>query len=117
MQIVQNRKHIHHTLSKAVAFMMVSIFLFITTVQAVHRHGNFALKNSIKDTAFVYSAEKCVVCDYMIHKQSHHALMDQWPELETPFTPDIILLSRAHSQIYTSTSPGFTNRGPPATRL
>lgn len=100
-----------HTL---VSLLMVIVFMAITAFQAIHKHGYPSLNDQDKDTEYVYSSEKCTVCDYIVHKQAHYAHFDNLPVIGIPVTKAVTLLSKSFAGTYKFTLQGFTNKGPPA---
>ncbi|TWR26520.1 hypothetical protein FPZ43_15310 [Mucilaginibacter pallidiroseus] len=105
------------TTSVFIALLLALVFVFITTVQAFHKHSYTSLKDDLGDTEYVYSAEKCSICDYVLHKQSHYANLAYAPVINAPLTKAVTLLSRSYAGIYKFTLQGFTNKGPPVAAL
>ncbi|RYY37430.1 MAG: hypothetical protein EOP46_02720 [Sphingobacteriaceae bacterium] len=105
---------IANKLSAVMALAMAFVFIFITTVQALHSHNQPVIKISADDQEYVVSSEKCNVCDYVTHKQADHAHLAYQPLISAPVTKPVTLLSRSYAGIYKFTLQGFTNKGPPA---
>ncbi|MCC8409813.1 hypothetical protein LJ707_12825 [Mucilaginibacter sp. UR6-1] len=102
-------------LSAIVSLLLAFVFMAITAVQAFHRHNYQSLNdNNDDDTEYVYASEKCAVCDYIVHKQSHHAHLAYPPVIGIPVTKAVTLLSKTFAGNYKFTLQGFTNKGPPA---
>lgn len=108
------RGNISRIASKATALFMLGVFSFIVIAQAFHHHQSSRyITDPEEDGACVYAADKCKVCDYIIHKQSKHALIYHEPIVKAPSTKPITPLSRAYAGIYKFTLQGFSNKGPP----
>ncbi len=100
--------------SKIISIMLVFVFTVITAVQGLHKHQTSCIDNDDADTEYVYSSEKCSICDYLIQKQSQHAHLSYAPVITAPVTKAVTLLSRSYAGVYKFTLQGFTNKGPPA---
>ncbi|WP_295768629.1 hypothetical protein [uncultured Mucilaginibacter sp.] len=101
-------------ISGALSLMLALAFLFITAVQAFHKHNYTSAKNDSDETEYVYAAEKCSICDYVVHKQSNFAHLHHPPVVAVPVTKAVTLLTKSYAGIYKFTLQGFTNKGPPA---
>lgn len=97
-----------------VSLLMAFVFMAITAVQAFHKHTYPSLADNDDDTEYVYSSEKCAVCDYIVHKQTNHAHLSYPPVMGIPVTKAVTLLSKSFAGTYKFTLQGFTNKGPPA---
>lgn len=108
-----NRNKTTKRLSAIMSLLLAFVFISITAIQALHKHNYSSPKDDADDTEYVYSSEKCLVCDYMVHKQSHYAHLDYPPVVIAPVTKAVTLLSKSYAGIYKFTLQGFTNKGPP----
>ncbi len=108
------KRKIKNEVCRAVAVLIFGVFFLITAVQAFHNHNTTSLPLNDDDTEYVYSSEKCFICYYVIHKQSHQLHLAYPPVLIKPVTKAVTLLSRSYAGIYKFTLQGFTNKGPPA---
>ncbi len=100
--------------SKILSMLLVFVFVAITAVQAVHTHKTVYPDNSDTDTEYVYSSEKCSICEYFVQKQSHHAHLNYPQVIVAPITKPVTLLGKSFAGNYKFTLQGFTNKGPPA---
>ncbi len=101
-------------LSKIISMLLVFLFTAITAIQALHKHQTAGIDRDDADTEYVYSSEKCSICDYLVQKRSHHAHLSYPPVITVPVTKAVTLLTRCYAGVYKFTLQGFTNKGPPA---
>ncbi len=95
-----------------ISILLVFVFMAITAVQIVHKHKSVCFDKS--DTEYVFSSEKCSICDYFVQKQSNHATLSYPPVIVPPITNPFTLLGKSFAGNYKFTLQGFTNKGPPA---
>ncbi|WP_207424853.1 hypothetical protein [Desertivirga brevis] len=102
------------TYQRALALMVMFVFLFAPIVQALHHHDGSFTKVSLSVKEKVSSEKKCATCEYFAHikgKQLHNL----------PPTINSILFAKPvevpdtfNCKIYPSSIQAFTNKGPPA---
>ena len=117
--MAQMRNHKSYQVStwvKAIGFLLVFTFVFISFVQIIHAHNNN--NNDIEHVADQKESgsfsEKCSVCDYIFHKHGKDVALPlpffiyfSLPKANTCSTGVFV-------GNYKFTLQGFTNKGPPS---
>lgn len=95
------------------SLLLAFAFIAISGLQILHTHNHESLKGEADDTECVYASEKCVICDYITHKQAHPAHIAS-PLIALMSLPETIMLqSKTFADIFKSTLHGFSNKAPP----
>jgi hypothetical protein len=100
---------------KAMSVGMAMLLLCITVIQALHHHATPTDGNDVCDSReYVYSTNKCAVCDYLSHHQFEEYHLPVVDQILVPVIKPVTLLSRSYAGAYKFTLQGFTNKGPPS---
>ncbi|WP_084241303.1 hypothetical protein [Pedobacter africanus] len=104
-------------LNKTGAVFLVCLLLSIVLVQGFHLHPEQVKcehsGTKQKEEQHCFQAEKCKICDYLIHKKGKELCPD------TTFLQALLLplplrvLGYLHAGTYKFILQGFTNKGPP----
>ncbi|MBS7563888.1 hypothetical protein KHS38_05680 [Mucilaginibacter sp. Bleaf8] len=109
-------KHIS-IFSRALACLMVVLFVSISVVQAFHSHTRVVKTEQSDDDGtdeeYVFASDKCKLCDYYAHKHGSELHVSYPPVLTVPMPKAVTLGHRVYAGIYKFTLQGFTNKGPP----
>jgi hypothetical protein len=109
----KRNKSIFHPL-KALSLSMAMLFLFLTTIQALHQHFIAIQKEDVSNgQEYLKVSDTCAVCDYLNHQHNKEFHLPAPVLVTAPIAKPVTLLSRSYAGIYKFTLQGFTNKGPP----
>ncbi len=116
MAYLKNRANIWPRLCKGIAVLLTGVFIFVHVIQLTHHHdlhGDDGHRHCDHEH-HSDDSDDCLVCDYLIHKQSHYALY--FTVATSGFFRTNASLLPCNDQVGRSVSDPetYTNKDPPA---
>lgn len=103
-----------NTWAKAISFLLVFTFLFISFIQIIHAHSKNDIEHVADQKESITFSEKCSVCDYIFHKHGKDIVLPLPFSISFPLPTGNISNTGVFVGNYKFTLQGFTNKGPPA---
>ncbi len=95
------------------SLLLAFVFIASWSVQILHAHNDASLIDQGDHTEYVHTTDKCVICEYIAHKQVHSTPLVYSPLLLIRIPEAITLQRETSAGIYKCASHGFTNKAPP----
>lgn len=101
------------TIRTTLSLVLVFVFFAISGVQILHTHSHGALPGIDDHTEYAFTTEKCLICDFISHKQPQSTLFLDHAVWQ-PRTYQIVKFQRKSlADVYSPTPHGFSNKAPP----
>jgi hypothetical protein len=108
-------KNILRKISQLGSLLLVTLFLSISVIQALHSHKSSAQFEQSSDNSdeTVSEANPCQLCDYLAHIQNKQLFIAYAAVLVLAISVPISFQPHSFVGNYKFTLQGFTNKGPP----